>query len=259
MKTFSIIIIASIASALVTSCSSNKKPKPDEVNTVYICTGINATAYHANDQCSSLSNCSGEIKRIGIDLASITRHPCKLCFDTSSVSDTQDEENDQYDNSVEKRVKKYVYLDRNNVLHYSLDCEVLQPFVENHQEEYAISFIEVENANLESHWYCARCFTNKRYEEICNRLPAISDTIIGQLSQNADLKTLYSALKADGAPLPDTYEEFANYMTSGPKHGYEHRKEVYEALKADGAPLPETYEEFSKAYFVSKDTTRGLV
>lgn len=68
----------------------------------------------------------------------------------------------------------------------------------------------------------------------------------------ADLKTLYAALKADGAPLPDTYEQFAKYMTSGPQHGYEHRRAVYDALKADGAPLPDTYEKFSNALFDSK-------
>lgn len=65
----------------------------------------------------------------------------------------------------------------------------------------------------------------------------------------ASLKELYTALKADGAPLPDTYEKFSNYMTSGPQDGYAHRKEVYDALKADGAPLPDTYEEFSRALF----------
>lgn len=40
----------------------------------------------------------------------------------------------------------------------------------------------------------------------------------------ATLEELYNALKSDGAPLPETYEKFATYMTSGPQGGYEHRK-----------------------------------
>ena len=65
----------------------------------------------------------------------------------------------------------------------------------------------------------------------------------------ATLKELYDALKSDGAPLPETYEKFKNYMTSGPGGGYEHRKKVYDSLKSDGAPLPDTYEAFSKSLF----------
>lgn len=65
----------------------------------------------------------------------------------------------------------------------------------------------------------------------------------------ATLKELYDALKSDGAPLPETYEKFKDYMTSGPGGGYEHRKKVYDSLKADGAPLPDTYEGFSKSLF----------
>lgn len=63
------------------------------------------------------------------------------------------------------------------------------------------------------------------------------------------LEEVYNAFKKDGAPLPDTYEEFHNYMTSGPNNGYNHRKQWYDAFKADGAPLPDTYEEFSNALF----------
>lgn len=65
------------------------------------------------------------------------------------------------------------------------------------------------------------------------------------------LKELYEALKADNAPVPDKYEAFESYMTSGPNGGYDHRKEVYDALKADGVPLPDTYEQFSSSLFGS--------
>lgn len=67
------------------------------------------------------------------------------------------------------------------------------------------------------------------------------------------LKEVYDAFKADGAPLPDTYEKFEKYMTSGPNNGYDHRKQWYDAFKADGAPLPDTYEQFSKALFKPAD------
>ncbi len=69
----------------------------------------------------------------------------------------------------------------------------------------------------------------------------------------ATLKELYEALRSDGAPLPETYEKFEDYMTSGPGNGYEHRKEVYDSLKADGAPVPDTYEAFSSALFKPAD------
>ena len=73
----------------------------------------------------------------------------------------------------------------------------------------------------------------------------------------ATLKELYTALRADGAPMPDSYEKFETYMTSGPNGGYDHRKEVYDALKADGAPLPDTYEQFHKALFAPKKNPRS--
>ncbi len=165
------LFISSIVGFTV-SCDSNKKPKPEDVNTVYICTGTNATAYHSTDQCHSLSNCSGEIKQIGIGVASVTRKPCGRCFDKTDIKSTPN-------NEVKgTRVKKYVYLDKQNVLHYSLDCDVLQPIEENHTEEYAVSFIEIDNLDLPPHWYCSRCFTNKRYEEISKRVHNLPDTLI---------------------------------------------------------------------------------
>lgn len=72
----------------------------------------------------------------------------------------------------------------------------------------------------------------------------------------ATLKEVYDAFKADGAPLPDTYEAFEMYMTSGPNGGYDHRKQWYDAFRADGAPLPDTYEQFSDALFSAKPRER---
>lgn len=74
----------------------------------------------------------------------------------------------------------------------------------------------------------------------------------------ATLKEVYDAFKADGAPLPDTYEAFETYMTSGPNGGYDHRKQWYDAFKADGAPLPDTYEQFSDALFSAKPRERDV-
>lgn len=74
----------------------------------------------------------------------------------------------------------------------------------------------------------------------------------------ATLKEVYDAFKADGAPLPDTYEAFETYMTSGPNGGYDHRKQWYDAFKADGALLPDTYEQFSDALFSAKPRERDV-
>lgn len=170
MKNFRTILFSLVSFYLV-CCTSDKKPKPDEVNTVYICTGVNATVFHSTDQCNALSNCSGEIKQVGIAMASTTREPCDRCFDNSTINSTPDNER------KEPRLKKYVYLDRQNVLHYTLNCDVLQPIEENHTEEYAISFIEIDNSNMPPHWYCSRCFTNRRYEEISKRIHQLPDTL----------------------------------------------------------------------------------
>lgn len=68
----------------------------------------------------------------------------------------------------------------------------------------------------------------------------------------ATLKDIYEALRADNAPVHESYDEFEEYMTSGPNHGYEHRKAFYDALRADGAPIHESYEDFSRELFVGK-------
>ena len=154
------------------SFESNRKPKPEDVSTVYICTGPNAKAYHSTDQCHSLSNCSDEIKQVGIDVVSLSREPCDQCFDKTDIKLTH------YNEVEDTRIKKYVYLDRQNVLHYTLACDVLRPIEENHTEEYAISFIEIDNLDLPPHWYCSRCYTNRSYEKIAKREHNLQDTLI---------------------------------------------------------------------------------
>ena len=73
----------------------------------------------------------------------------------------------------------------------------------------------------------------------------------------ATLKELYTALRADGAPLPDTYDRFESFMTEPGDRGYENRRQVYEALRADGAPLPGSYEEFRDALFTAGKRSGG--
>lgn len=65
-------ILLFIGSSLVFENDSNK--------TVYICTGSTAYAYHANKNCSGLSNCKGEIKAVTLSEAEQqNRKPCKKC------------------------------------------------------------------------------------------------------------------------------------------------------------------------------------
>ena len=48
---------------------------------VYICTGGSSKKYHATKECSGLSNCSGEIRKIAvIDAKKLHRTPCKICY-----------------------------------------------------------------------------------------------------------------------------------------------------------------------------------
>lgn len=48
---------------------------------VYICTGSSAYAYHCNRNCSGLRKCTGDIKRVTIEIAkSKGRKPCKRCY-----------------------------------------------------------------------------------------------------------------------------------------------------------------------------------
>lgn len=166
MKPTLIIVLCFLG--ILTSCKDSKKekPKPDEISTVYICTGESAKSYHLTAECSALSNCSGEIKQIGIDIVKYSREPCKKCFDVSS---TEEDNADQISETIQQR-KNYVYLDRNNVLHRRLYCEILSSSDEGNDSwkgEYAVRFIELDDLkNFKNYWFCSRCFSDRRYEEI---------------------------------------------------------------------------------------------
>lgn len=54
----------------------------NNLQTVYICTGTYAYAYHSKSNCSGLTNCKGEIKYTSEDYAvsSLHRKPCCICW-----------------------------------------------------------------------------------------------------------------------------------------------------------------------------------
>lgn len=50
-------------------------------DTVYICTGKYAKAYHCTTHCKGLDNCSGEIVKMDkYDAQRRHRHPCGYCY-----------------------------------------------------------------------------------------------------------------------------------------------------------------------------------
>ena len=87
----------------------------------------------------------------------------------------------------------------------------------------------------DKHGFCPRCVDDRAYR----RLSGIIDRNT-YITYKNNLKDLYDALKADGAPLPD-YDVFERYMGKPAN-----RRELYEALKADVAVESPTYEEFMR-------------
>ncbi len=68
----SITIISSLF-LLLTLTSAGKQ-------TVYICTGPTAYAYHRNPNCSGLNRCGGSIKEVPFSDIQGRRSPCKKCY-----------------------------------------------------------------------------------------------------------------------------------------------------------------------------------
>ena len=66
-----------------------------------------------------------------------------------------------------------------------------------------------------------------------------------------NLGELYTALKKDGAKLPE-WNVFKAYLTAPGTKGVRHRQQFYDALKADGVKLPDTYDAFSRELFAPK-------
>lgn len=154
-------------------------------------------------------------------------------------------------------VGKYIYRDDAGIYHVDSNCRRLTNGKDEHGHEiYGKSLIDTATFVIDGRYeftVCSQCVGDVEYE----RLVAISNRNQGLqtkagTSKMATLKEVYDAFKADGAPLPDTYEAFETYMTSGPNGGYDHRKQWYDAFKADEAPLPDTYEQFSEALFAAK-------
>lgn len=162
-----VTVIYSIIGILVLlTCSCDRKePKvrPEDVSTVYICDGGSSKRYHSTDKCSGLSNCSGEVIQVDKKSCSESRTPCKICFDTSNDNYSQDDEN--LNDTGNRNKREYYYLDRQNVLHNTLDCRVLNGFLDDKIQEYAIRFIQPKDLKYIQFWYCSRCFTDKEYTE----------------------------------------------------------------------------------------------
>jgi len=63
-------------------CACDDCCESDNVeNTVYICTGQYAKAYHKSRNCRGLGNCRGDIKQVSIEEAKrMERTPCGYCY-----------------------------------------------------------------------------------------------------------------------------------------------------------------------------------
>lgn len=61
---------------------------------------------------------------------------------------------------------------------------------------------------------------------------------------NSKIKSLYDALKADGADV-GSEQEFSDWFQAPGEQGYNNRKYVYDTFKADGADVGKNYEEFA--------------
>ncbi len=61
---------------------------------------------------------------------------------------------------------------------------------------------------------------------------------------NSKIKSLYDALKADGADV-GSEQEFSDWFQAPGEQGYNNRKYVYDTFKADGADVGKYYEEFA--------------
>ncbi len=48
--------------------------------TVYICTGPKAVAYHKTKDCKGLSKCSDDVVSVSLEKISKTRRPFKICY-----------------------------------------------------------------------------------------------------------------------------------------------------------------------------------
>lgn len=60
---------------------------------------------------------------------------------------------------------------------------------------------------------------------------------------NSKIKSLYDALKADGADV-GSEQEFSDWFQAPGEQGYNNRKYVYDTFKADGADVGKNYDEF---------------
>ena len=175
------------------ACSS-QKPSPNDLATVYICTGESSTCYHATDGCSSLNGCTGEIKHIGLRTAKKTRKPCSVCYDVS-------------EDNVESEINfpKYIYRDNNGTVHYKGSCIRLR-----HGLDYGANnkaYIELSNYQmLADEKFCTYCISDSIYEilkDISDRNQSgqlYCDTVAIELDSNC--RNSESGVMSSGQEIP---------------------------------------------------------
>lgn len=123
------------------------------------------------------------------------------------------------------------------VLHKTEKC-TSKSFTEN--IKYGYKTIKKEDAINNGYFFCNECFTPKEMAFINFHIEN-SNTPASQ--SKYFLKRFHNALYEDGVDV-GSWGEFRDWFLCPGIEGYKHRKYLYDTLKADGAPLSDTYEIF---------------
>ncbi|MDE5869161.1 MAG: hypothetical protein K2H18_02920 [Muribaculaceae bacterium] len=134
---------------LLSSCKG--KPSSDELSEVYICTSEGAKAYHAKENCEGISNCSREIRKVGLEEVRGLRKPCSFCYDLRkgnvSGGNTQ--------------LGKYVYKDDNSVIHVDRGCSILK----SRQRYENAKRLQASDLSGDEE-FCVNCVSDETFERL---------------------------------------------------------------------------------------------
>lgn len=76
----------------------------------------------------------------------------------------------QENNEAERRLGKYVYIDRNDCLHANRKCSLLCHYGEGDKKVVGMLFVNVKQLDSAYfRYYCPRCVTEKIYEELAGK------------------------------------------------------------------------------------------
>ena len=78
MKSLKVIVAATLFSIFLPSYTAEKTPAVND--TVYICLGGGAYAFHKRPQCRGLKRCGGVVKAVSRQEAQHSYRPCKICY-----------------------------------------------------------------------------------------------------------------------------------------------------------------------------------